>query len=440
MQVPLSLIQTDLTKIQEGDWFLPMTLKGVNQHEYILIALQQGAVGFVFEEAFRDLVPAAAWEKPHFSVPMLREYLFTLAAEKSYQSKAQVAVIAGSAGKTSVKELVGAILQADVTRESFMSPDNQNTKIALATQVLRLPETCEQAVFEMGARRTGDFKTPLSYLRPTVVALLNIGSAHLGEFGTRENLWHEKVSCLNSPTAETVVVPGDDLRILEFAKGTSKKVISFGRSATHSIQILMEAEDCITLSIEGQVVELDCPFLASAKALNVAAAVGVGLAMNVDLAKIQWALKSFKGVPRRFQKFMWDETPAIDDAFNASPESYGAGLKELQKLTQSKNVLLVMGSILELGSESESAHRQIAHLVQEYFPQNGETRVSVATVGPEATVIGDELLRLGFPERQLSRFSSSEEAKVLQDRKRQYDLVFFKGSKSIQLKRIFEGV
>ena len=187
---PFEIIQTDVSKVQAGDWFLPMTIKEVNQHSLIAEALQKGAIGFTYQENEN----IGSFKVPHFSVPDLRKYLFNLATQRRPILTTEIAVITGSNGKTSVKEILGAILKVSHPKTNFISPANLNTKIALANQILRLPANCAVAGFGMGARRIGDFAVPLSYLQPSVVALLNIGTAHVGEFGSKENLAKEKIS------------------------------------------------------------------------------------------------------------------------------------------------------------------------------------------------------------------------------------------------------
>ncbi|MDG0816412.1 Mur ligase family protein [Bdellovibrio svalbardensis] len=421
--------------MKSGDWFLPMTIKEINQHALIAEALSRGAVGFTYEQGQRDSFDSSLLKTSNFAVPNLRDYLFSLAREKRAQINPQIAVIAGSAGKTSVKELVGAILKSWHPQKYFISPDNQNTKIALATQILRLPSDCQCASFEMGARRVNDFAIPLSYLQPSVVALLNIGSAHVGEFGCKENLWNEKISCLNSESAKSLVVPSDNLLILEYAMQTGKNVLSFGYSKQSSIRILDETTEQITLRIMDDTVKLDCPFQGAAKALNVAASVAVAKSMGAPLSAIQDGLQKFDGVPRRFQLFQWDRVTAIDDAFNASPESYAEGLQRLKKLSNEKRLLLVLGSMLELGESAEAEHRKVAHQIKDLFGLSA--RVAVATVGTEANWIHQELKSLGFSSDQLQHFQSAADARRIQNQRLEFDLIYFKGSKSIQLQTIF---
>ena len=433
MKPTFETIQTDIKKVQAGDWFLPLTIKDINQHCLINDALEKGAVGFTFEQGQELSITTSA---PHFSVPDLRQYLFSLAQQKRAQLNSQIAVITGSAGKTSVKEILGSILRSH-SEKCFISPDNQNTKIALANQILRLPPDCPKAAFEMGARRLQDFQIPLSYLQPSIVALLNIGTAHVGEFGSLENLWKEKLSGLSAPSAKTIIAFGDDSKILDYAHTTQKKVITFGFNDDNDIQVLSDTKDTVDLKIFGFHKVFSTSFVSSGKGINVAAAVSLALALDIPFETIVHGLSKFTGVARRFQIFKWQGLTAIDDAFNASPESMNLGLEQLQKTFTNKKTLLVLGSMLELGTESEKAHDAVADSIHRLFLSQN-TSLGLATVGDEALRIHSKALKLGLSKNQAKHFASAMEARaVIRQWSKEFEVIYFKGSKSIQLQNIF---
>ncbi len=435
MQNPtLSTIQTDYSQIQKGDWFLPMTVKGVDQHAFISEAIERGAVGFTYEDG--QSIPSTT--VPSFKVPNLRDYLFALAIQKRNESLFKVAAITGSVGKTSVKELVGSILNAWLPFNSFYSPHNLNTKIALASQVLRMPSDCKWAVFETGARKVSDLKIPIMLLQPEVSVLLNIGSAHVGEFGSMDNLRKEKLSLLNAPTAKTLVVYRDDLEIFEHALKLGKKVLSFGRSEKSDVRLLEETDSQVKLIFQGYEYTFNCAFVGSAKGLNVAAAFGVAQALDIPIEAIRKGLNNFTGTPRRFQIFQWGTTLAVDDAYNASPESMEEGLQKFSTMVSNKKPLLILGSMLELGPETEKSHRHIAGKIKSLFAEAfNKTTLGVATIGREAQFIADELQILGLHQKQIQSFDSTLEAKDFVNFWRlDFDAIYLKGSKSIHLEKL----
>lgn len=431
-------IQTDFNDLMRGDWFVPVTLKGVDQHELIESAVERGAVGLICEQGRRL---SCDFEGPRIDVPDLREYIFGRARQKRQRLKIDAVAIAGSAGKTSVKELLGAIVTTWRPRSTHVSPANQNTKIALATQILRLPPSVTTGIFEVGARRVGDFQIPLSFLDPSIVALLNVGTAHVGEFGSLENLRREKLSILEAPTAQSLAVGGDDELVLEAARGRGRHVLCFGFGAHNDVRIIGEDGVRVRLSVQGEERVFVCPWNASAKSLNVAAAVTLSLHLGVPSSFVQKGIETFGGVARRFEAFDWEGVTAIDDAFNASPESLVAGLRSLHRIAARKNTLLVIGSLLELGDLSETIHRNLAMTLAEIWGDLHQAPLALATVGADARPLGDHAVKLGLAKDRYIHFTDAMTARsALRVWKSSFDLVYFKGSKGVKLHQIFGAV
>lgn len=399
-------IQTVVEKINPGDWFFAMTIKGEDGHLKIARAIERGAT-CITTEVGREAQVAAQIPNgfAHEVVHDLREALFARAAEKRAGLRAQFAVVAGSNGKTTVKEMIVSVLKASHTEsgKSFgFNPENQNTKIGLATALLRLPADAEYAVFEVGARHVGDFATPLAMLQPDVVALLNVGTAHLGEFGSLENLRSEKLSILAAPSAKTLIVPANDESICNFARRREKKVVTF--MADHS------------------------PFVYQAPAsdLNFGAARAICESLGLPDDAIERGLANFRGVPRRFQEIQIRKSRLIDDAFNASPESSRAGLEKVAHKFPDQKILLVLGSMLELGAESKKAHQEIGALLLSHPILR---KASVITVGDAAKAIDP-----GAP-----NFATADLARDdIQNSIDSYDVIYFKASRSIGFEKLIQ--
>lgn len=363
----------------------------------------------------------------------LRTFMFESARRRRDFLPVKVAAVIGSAGKTTVKEMLGHLL-----KDAFISPANQNTKLALALQILRLPEAQATAVFEIGARRLGDFQTPLSYLRPEVVTLLNIGSAHIGEFGSLENLIHEKLSPLGFESVRTVVVPTEDARIVKHAREQGKSLITFGTSPAADIELIRESAEGVYLKIRKESLFIECPFRGPQKGLNIAAAVATVTALGVSIQDVARRLAGFRGVERRFQAFNWQSRLAIDDAFNASPESMREGLRHLLTQTKNMKILLVLGTMLELGPSSEVEHRKLGSYIGAVFSEAiAAGHLTLVTVDSEARFITEDNAT-GLPKERIHHFATALEAKAtVESLAKQADVVYFKASKGIQLNKIF---
>lgn len=430
---PAEKLQSDFKLLTPGDWFVPVTVKEVDQYKYLEQSVNKGIAGFVCEP--EESQKYKSLSVPHIVVPNLREFLFQEARNKRDFLNLDIVTISGSNGKTTVKELVGKILKDTFEDQSFMSPANQNTKIALATQISRLNTQTKAAVFEVGARRKGDFKIPFSFLKPKISALLNMGTAHIGEFGSLEILQEEKLSALKNPWAQTLVVPSDDPVILQTAKSTRKNLITFGYEPHSDIQIVSSHSNEVTLKHLSKDYQIFCPTTLVAFELNLAAAAAIALSLSISWQQIIDSLKTFDGVQRRFFKFNWNSHLAIDDAFNASPESMHLGLKTLKKQFPDARPLLVLGSMLELGDRSENEHRKLAKAILDLFPSKN---FSVVGVGDEIKPLIEEF-RSVDSQMDFRHFRNSLDAKsYVTQAKDDFDVTYFKGSKSVQLQKIWE--
>ncbi|AGH94817.1 Mur ligase family protein [Pseudobdellovibrio exovorus] len=437
--IPTSLerIQTDFNLLTEGDWFVPVTLKGVDQHFLLEKAVRKNISGFSYATGYE--LPASVKGVVSSEQKDLRQMLFALATRRRHELDIHSAVITGSAGKTTVKEILGHILTVWNKESTHFSVANQNTKVALATQILRLPKTVKHAVFEVGARRTDDFEIPLGFLQPTVAVLLNIGAAHVGEFGSKAALIQEKLSVLKSESLKIAVVNGDQDEILNAARRSGKSYKSFGYAAHNDVQILTDTEcDSITLRIAQKIYSFKLAADMPNIQMNMAAAIAVAFYWDIPLEIIQEGLSSFHGVNRRFEKrqgIMGQEV--IDDAFNASPESMCLGLKRLSEIQNQRRTLLILGSMLELGDDAIKEHIQVGEFIASIFSDEiRHHRINLLLIGEEAKAIASSSVELAQKCHWLPHVD--EALAYVQSHQDQYELIYLKASKSINLIKLLD--
>lgn len=345
-------------------------------------------------------------------------------------------VVAGSAGKTSVKELICVMLNTWSEKSFVNNPENHNTRIALATQILRLDSRPDLGVFEIGARHTGDLKFPLQLLNPKVALLLNIGTAHLGEFGSIENLIKEKLSVLFSEGLELAIINGDDERILKAAEESKKSYISFGYGPNNHVQVLKENGSEISYRVGKKNIVFNVNLQTPSFSLNLAAVLALAEHLQIPFSVVQTALMSFHGVKRRFEIHIQQNTQVIDDAFNASPESMYLGLKKVAEIGKDKSVLLILGSMKELGSETAEQHRKVAAHIHILFAEHiRKNKLGLIFVGEESFITFEEIKRLSVQDSVAWMcFQNSISAKKYLDEVRfRFEIIYLKGSKSTQL-------
>lgn len=437
---PFHAACTRVAHVGEGDLFVPVPLDGNDQHYKIPEAVARGASDFLFEPGKFD--PAQAPSARGWPVQCVRQALIDAAVARRAELPMRAAVVAGSFGKTSVKEMLGGILLAWSKSSGAIghcSPANWNTKSQIAAQVLRLPEATALGVFEMGARKVGDFEIPLSVVLPEVGVLLNLGTAHLGEFGSLEALYATKLSLFGAPSLRTVVAPTGDARIFEAAKKSGKEIFSYGSSEETDLRLINAfdaTEQSFRVLYRGSEEVLPLGWTGPGVIENALAAVSVALALGIDWPAIREGLANFQGVEGRFQAREWQGRLVIDDAFNASPESMSAGIRQFAQLSQDRPTkVLVLGPMLELGAESESFHASLGEWLAGYWTAQTPWLV---TVGESAEIIGRAASDLGWKRWTHAR-SATEAQTLLEENSSEWSAAYLKGSRAVTLSNLFRA-
>jgi UDP-N-acetylmuramoyl-tripeptide--D-alanyl-D-alanine ligase len=223
----------------------------------------------------------------------------------------------------------------------------------------------------MGTRHAGDIRYLTSLTPPRIGVVLNVGSAHLGEFGSREAIGRAKAELVQALPAGAdggvAVLNADDPIVAGMAAQTSADVITFGTGHAD-----VRAED-ITLTSghpsftlrtpAGAAAQVRLRLLGAHQVSNALAAAATACTLGLDTAQVAEALSSAEPSPSRLQVI---ETPSgitvINDAFNANPESMAAGLRAFASYSDTRRKVAVLGEMRELGPAAEESHRAIGHL------------------------------------------------------------------------------
>ncbi len=428
-------IRIRIEDIKAGDWFLPVDLEGQDQHRKVPEALALGAAGYFYEEG--RFHPASVPAKPAIAVESARAFYYELAREARSDLSGRFAAICGSCGKSTVKEMVASILAASGASH-YRSPENRNTKLHLAGQLMHLKESPAYSVLEVGARRAGDLSTSLSFLSPQVVALLNIGSAHLGEFGSQEALTRAKLEALACPAAEALVVPFGDQKILDAATQQGKRKITFGLSDKAHTYARWEAGSLLVESTTGRA-KVAAPVLFPGLEENAAAAAAVAQALGLSWPEITRGFLAFLAsppLPGRFEFRTWQGKRIIDDAFNSSPESLSHGLNAFFRLSAGQAVALVIGEMRELGENSKHLHLEAGEKLGQLAALHASP-VLLITVGAEAAELGMKA-RSQAPLVWIGLSEAREAEEALREFQLLWSMAYVKGSKVTALRGMLQ--
>jgi UDP-N-acetylmuramoyl-tripeptide--D-alanyl-D-alanine ligase len=284
----------------------------------------------------------------------------------------RVVALTGSQGKTSTKDLLAQVLAA--AGKTVATAGSFNNELGLPLTVLRADPHTEYLVLEMGARGVGHL-TPLCEIAPPQVSLvLNVGKAHLGEFGTQEDIALAKGEIVEALDEDGVaVLNADDPLVSAMASRTNARVLTFGESARSDVRLAnLEVDELgrprFDLVTEEGASHVELGLMGEHQAHNAAAAAAVALALGVPLAKAAAVLAAATPASRwRMEvRERADGVMVINDAYNANPDSMRAALKALAAVGRGRGpgtrTVAVLGEMRELGESSRDEHDAIGRL------------------------------------------------------------------------------
>jgi UDP-N-acetylmuramoyl-tripeptide--D-alanyl-D-alanine ligase len=401
-------------------------------HDYAAAALAAGAAAML---GSRDAgVPAVL-------VPDVEAALGRLAREV-LQRLPGVTVIAltGSSGKTSTKDMLGQVLSGH--GPTVFTEGSFNNEKGLPLTVLRADEDTRYLVLEMGARGIGHIKYLCELAPPRVGLVLNIGTAHAGEFGSKEQTALAKGELVEAlPADGLAVLNADDPYVAEMEVRTAAAAITFGehpgaRVRAEDVELDENGRAGFTLLADGVSARVGLQVVGEHHVSNALAvsAVCIGLGMSAPaVAAGLCAAKPLSG-GRMTVTTRADGVVVIDDAYNANPESVRAGLKALVTLARSRpgaRSWAVLGQMAELGDRSVEEHDAIGRLAV-------RLRIDrLVSVGAEAAMIHAGAGHEGSGGQETALVAGPDEAiALLREQLRPGDVVLVKASKSVGLRRV----
>jgi UDP-N-acetylmuramoyl-tripeptide--D-alanyl-D-alanine ligase len=280
--------------------------------------------------------------------------------------------ITGSSGKTSTKDLVAAVLAP--LGEVIAPPGSFNNELGHPWTVLQAGEDTDYLILEMSARHPGNIADLAAIARPSIAVVLNVGTAHLGEFGSREAIARTKAELPQAvPASGVVILNADDDAVAAMADKTAARVVRVSRSPgadvwAGAVTLDPVARPSFTLHADGVDVDVTLAVHGDHQVSNALCAAAVALECGATDAQVATALAGAGPVSRHRMHVTTrpDGVTVIDDAYNANPDSMQAGLKSLawmaRQSTQPRRSWAVLGEMAELGDDAISEHDRIGRL------------------------------------------------------------------------------
>jgi len=352
-------VSTDSRSIQPGDLFIALRGEKFDGGAFAAQALQQGAAGVVLDAAQAPEIASA------IRVDDTRLALGRLAAAWRARFNLPVVAITGSNGKTTVKEMLAAILRVETGSDSAVlhTEGNLNNDIGLPLMLLRLRGTHQFAVLEMGMNHAGEIDYLTHLARPDVAVVNNALTAHIGFLGSVEAIARAKGEIFAGLTDAGIAVFNADSEHAGLWRELNARrcMLDFGLTQTAAIHGRYQPSGfgaALTISLPNAELEVALQVPGEHNVMNALAAATAAFALDVSHRSIVAGLSGFTGVKGRLQrKPALHGSTFIDDTYNANPDSVKAALAVLAQQPGMK--VLVLGDMGELGSDAAAMHAQI---------------------------------------------------------------------------------
>ncbi len=353
---PLSF---DSRRLQPGATFIALRAAR-DGHDFVAAAKERGATAaIVSREVDCDL--------PQLLVTDTLTALSDLAHWWRAFYQGSLALVTGSNGKSTTKEMLRMILTAFAGEERVIATHgNFNNSIGLPLMLLNIEPAHSYAVVEAGMNAAGEIARHTRLARPQLGIITNAGRAHLGQFRDAEGIARAKGELLGSmPTGATAVLNADDRFYpmwLEMASHLD--VVSFSHAGRQATCRRIPGRDFVYV-FEGSVQhnELNLQVTGEHNEKNALAAAAAAWRMGVPHESVRRGLEDFAGVPGRQEVIATEDFVLINDAYNASPESFQAAIDSLRARPETRK-FLAMGDMLELGADGAQLHRDVISYAQ----------------------------------------------------------------------------
>ena len=423
----LSRVVIDSRDVHEGDLFWALEGARYDGAQFADEAFRRGAVGVV--AGSREITtPPGRWA---LSVGDSQQALWQLARHRRRQFRGKLVAVTGSAGKTTVRHMIHAVLGRRL--DGVTSPKNYNNHVGLPLAMLALEPNLDYAVLELGASARGEIARLAGLCTPEIGVVTSIGDAHLGSFGSRRAILESKTELLAALPADGVgIVNGDDVTLVQAAGRFSARMVTVGRGADCD---LCAIDVCckggwLSFSLDGM--RFGVPIWGRHHLTSALAAIAVGRLLGVRDAEIAEALARFDPPPMRCRVVGHRGMTIIDDSYNASPSSMTAALDLLRDYNAAGRKVVVCGDMRELGGANAVRHRVLGG---EIVTRAGADLLLAC--GEMADVVVRAARDAGMPKENTFTFRRVEDCAVrLDDLLEASDVVLVKGSRALGMERL----
>lgn len=392
-------VSTDTRTLSEGALFVAIAGERFDAHEFLRDARRRGARGAVVR---RGTPPVDGLVL--FPVADPRAALGRLARTRRRVVEGPVVAVTGTNGKTAAKEMLAVVLgtrwQVHATR------GNLNNLVGVPLTLLAAPEATEALVVEAGASERGEIARLREIIEPGVGVVTNVSAAHTEGFGSVEGVLEEKLALLDGVALAVVGTDPPDLAAR--ARDCAARVLTAGTAESADVRPdtwSLESSGHATLAFRGHGIRL--PVVGRHQVENAVIALAVAEALGVDPAAAAAALADVRLPPGRCEVVQHGGWTILNDTYNANPASVEAALATADAMRGDRPLVVVLGSMLELGEQSADQHARVAEAVVARAPALvGALGEFVPAFERHAARLGDRLITAPDPDTLGARLAA----------------------------------
>lgn len=422
----------DSRNVTENSLFIPLIGENQDGHTYVEKAVNSGATMVLVQESsveeFRSVYSAA-----NAIIIIVKNTLTALQNAAAFYAKQftnlKRIAITGSNGKTTAKECIASVLKQKYNVINTIG--NLNSETGLPLSMFTIRKEHEVGVFEMGMNREGEISELANVFFPELAVITNIGTAHIGILGTKDNIAEQKKQIFSNFTQDNVGFVFEDENYFDFLqKDVAGSIVAYGKKSNSNIQ------DVADYGIFGSKItykntEINFPLIGSYNVNNACAAIAIAEKLGLSEGEIKKGLESIEPLFGRGEILKGNPT-IIQDCYNGSFESVSASVDFFANLEWDSKKIVILGDMLELGEQAIDLHsRLLDKVLASKFDEIiciGETYSSVLENNNTKNVLVKSTAKSDDN-------SVLELIESLKDSVKSSDIILIKGSRGMKLER-----
>lgn len=428
----------DTRIIKKGDTYIGINGENFNGGSFWKEALDNGAECVIVSNIEISANEIEQYKnKTIIKVKDTSKALWKIAKAKRELYKIPVIAVTGSVGKTSTKDIIASVVSQKY--KTLKTIGNNNNQIGLPFTILRLKDE-EAMVLEMGMNHFGEISLLTNIAKPDICIITNIGTSHIGNLGSRENILKAKLEILEGSKNPAVIINNDNDLLHKWYEENKEKleIHTYGikeKSDINASDILLKSDGSIfKANVYNTKQEVNVPVGGEHFVLNALCAITVGEVLNIETNKILKGIRKFELTKNRMDITEKKGITVINDAYNASLESIKASLKYLAELSN-KRKIAILGDMFELGEYAKELHKKVG---AEIYKNNVDMLICC---GDNSKYIVEQAEAEGMKKNNIYYVKTQEEiVKTVKEIVQQGDVILIKASNGMKFYELPEKI